>query len=89
VHPDEQSGEAASLPCISLKFNLAERLFRVAVASGAVGEDEWDDALSPTLVDGLLKTGPRHTYETMRAASERYASNPIPASIGEAAVGAR
>lgn len=64
VHPDEQSGEAASLPCISLKFNLAERLFRVAVASGAVREDEWDPQVSPTIVNGSFKTGQPHSMNS-------------------------
>lgn len=60
VHSDEQSGEAASLPCISLKFNLAERLFMVARAAGVVEADDWDPDLSPTFINGELKTGPSH-----------------------------
>jgi uncharacterized protein len=74
VHPGEMSGEAAALPCISLKFNLAERLFDVALASGTVQADEWDPVFSPTTVAGKLKTGERHSYESMRAASALYVS---------------
>jgi uncharacterized protein len=60
VHSEQQSGEAASLPCISLKFNLAERLFQIAVAAGVVDVDMWDPERSPTCVDGVLKTGRAH-----------------------------
>ncbi|HEX8379208.1 MAG TPA: radical SAM protein, partial [Allosphingosinicella sp.] len=76
VHPGQMAGEAASLPCISLKFNLAERLFEVCLASGVVEPGEWHPELSPTFAEGELKTGERHTYESMRAASARY----LPAS---------
>ncbi len=60
VHTDQQHGEAAQLPCISLKFNLAERVFRSSVAAGIVSDDDWDADMSPTLANNSSKTGESH-----------------------------
>ena len=73
LHPDETTGEAGSLPCISLKFNLAERLFEAAVAAGVVDRGEWDPEASPTLSNGVLKTGERHSFDSMQAVAAHYA----------------
>lgn len=73
VHFGEQSGEAASLPCISLKFNLAERLFQVACAAGILEDADWDPELSPTAQGGDLKTGSSHYPGSLERSQFRFA----------------
>lgn len=65
VHTEETVGEAGELPCPSLKFNLAERLFLAAKESGLVTAGDWDEARSPTWAAGVGKLGPRHTPESV------------------------
>ncbi len=68
VHSTQQAGETASLPCIPLKFNLAEQIFLRAKIAGIVSEEDWDDELSPTLPrSGLQKTGRPHDMRTREA----------------------
>lgn len=69
VHADQTHGEAGGLPCPSWKFNMAERLFLRAEKMGVVKAEEWDPDLSPTRAEAALKTGERHSFESMRAAA--------------------
>lgn len=71
VYADEGAGEAGTLPCPSLKFNLAERIFLAACQSGVVTEDQWCPDRSPTWVNSQSKTGARHTPETVAAFAAR------------------
>lgn len=65
VHSEETAGEAGSLPCPSMKFNLAERLFLAAKENGLVASQDWDPERSPTWISGRGKLGPRHTSESV------------------------
>ncbi|MGC1303732.1 MAG: radical SAM protein [Caulobacteraceae bacterium] len=66
VHHGEASDEPGALPCPSIKFNLAERLFFTAKQAGLVNDNDWDVAVSPTVTaDGVLKTGRRHDYASI------------------------
>ncbi|MCB1340935.1 MAG: radical SAM protein [Pseudooceanicola sp.] len=67
VHNDYASGETGKLPCPSLKFNMAEQLFLRAKARGFVSDDDWDQNNSPTVRDGGLLTGNRHTFDSIQA----------------------
>lgn len=65
VHKEETAGEAGALPCPSLKFNLAERLFLSARANGEVSATDWDPERSPTWASGSGKLGPRHSADSV------------------------
>ncbi|MBJ6370515.1 radical SAM/SPASM domain-containing protein [Sedimentitalea arenosa] len=67
VHNDYASGESGKLPCPSLKFNMAEQLFLRAKARGFVTDDDWDQKNSPTVKDGGMLTGSRHTLDSVGA----------------------
>ena len=67
VHNDYASGEAGKLPCPSLKFNMAEKLFLRAKVRGFVGDGDWDPTLSPTVQDDGILTGYRHTLDSVGA----------------------
>jgi uncharacterized protein len=42
INPDQTSGEAASLPCPSWKYNIKERLVLLAVKSGTISMEDYD-----------------------------------------------
>ena len=67
VHNDYASGEAARLPCPSLKFNLSEQLFLRARLAGFVREEEWDPERSPTIGESGMLTGKRHSFVSVAA----------------------
>lgn len=67
VHNDYASGEAAKLPCPSLKFNMAEQLFQRARSLGHVDDNDWDPDRSPTVGEDGLLTGDRHTFSSVGA----------------------
>ncbi|MGR3660737.1 MAG: radical SAM protein [Paracoccaceae bacterium] len=67
VHNDYASGEAGKLPCPSLKFNMAEKLFLRAKARGFVTHADWDPDHSPTVNDDGILTGYRHTLDSVGA----------------------
>jgi uncharacterized protein len=67
VHNDYASGEAAKLPCPSLKFNMAEQLFLRAKSRGHVSDEDWDPEASPTVGPEGLLTGNRHTFSSIDA----------------------
>nr|WP_284484530.1 radical SAM protein [Sedimentitalea xiamensis]MDK3072587.1 radical SAM protein [Sedimentitalea xiamensis] len=67
VHNDYASGESGKLPCPSLKFNMAEQLFLRAKARGFVTDDDWDQKNSPTVNEGGMLTGNRHTLDSVGA----------------------
>lgn len=71
VHSDYTSGEAAELPCPSLKFNLAEQLFMRARIAGFVTEDDWEPDHSPTLTQDRSLTGERHSSVSMSTISSK------------------
>jgi len=68
IHNDYASGEAGKLPCPSLKFNLTEQLFLRAKARGFVQADDWDQNNSPTVTGDEMRTGNRHTLDSVGAA---------------------
>lgn len=70
VHNDYTGGEAAKLPCPSMKFNLAEQLFLRARIAGHVSDADWDPERSPTVTDARSLTGQRHSYESVSAIYE-------------------
>lgn len=70
VHNDYASGEAGKLPCPSLKFNMAEQLFLRAKARGFVRSEDWDPRRSPTVQEGGMLTGQRHTLDSIGAIYE-------------------
>lgn len=75
IHNDYASGEAGKLPCPSLKFNLTEQLFLRAKARGFVQADDWDQNDSPTVAGDGMRTGNRHTLDSVGAAhDDLYAS---------------
>jgi len=69
VHSDQGAGEAGKLPCPSWKFNIGERLFLRAKRAQLVTSDDWDQERSPTVTATGLKTGGRHSHETVAAAA--------------------
>jgi uncharacterized protein len=76
VHNDYASGEAGKLPCPSLKFNMTEQLFLRAKARGFVTSDDWDQKNSPTVTDNGMRTGDRHTLDSVGAAYEALQDSP-------------
>ena len=65
IHNDKTEGDDTRLPCPSLKFSIAERLFEVAIDNGIVERDDWDPERSPTTPDMV---GPSYTQDRFAAA---------------------
>lgn len=51
LHRDKTEGDDTQLPCPSIKFSLAERLFEVAIDRQLVSRDDWDDEHSRTTME--------------------------------------
>lgn len=62
IHRDKTEGDDTQLPCPSLKFSIAERLFEVAIDHGLVTRLDWDPERSPTTPELV---GPSYTQERL------------------------
>lgn len=65
IHRDKTEGDDTQLPCPSLKFSLAERLFEVALDRGLVARTDWDPEHSVTTPDMV---GASYSRERLDAA---------------------
>ncbi|EEE35649.1 putative arylsulfatase regulator (Fe-S oxidoreductase) [Rhodobacteraceae bacterium KLH11] len=65
IHRDKTEGDDTQLPCPSLKFSIAERLFEFAIDQGLVTHADWDPEHSKTTPEMV---GPSYTQPRLDAA---------------------